>query len=552
MSNIHRYRSTPAPRLPAAVLPSPISSHSEPNPEPGSEGLPRGPSPARGKLDGHLIVSHVQVILTPAESARIREMAARTFAHSVGKLDLATQREVQAALEGHANDCPREDACLRVASASRYTSLPASVRSALLRLVAQDGDSRQFTAAVAGLAESEAFGALPPGQQDALVTAMGRRGMPWDARFALASLAVSSQLAVMRPALREKLIGYAVRDDHSANAGARAAQSTGFAALPPEQQDVLVSAMARAGASTNAQLSLASLAASPGLAGMRAELREQLLRYVTLDNPLSRLAAIKARVLSEEKISPAASAAKLEEFVIRQGGTPEQIGEALYELAPRFAPYQLTTPTRIPRATFERGTAEALEYTVRIGAQRVVVDVTTRPVEPGLHLPRIEEVAKALSALPPALLGRCKRVVVEPLRGKRDADFSSKFGWPEFRAYMTASHDGVIRIFPSLGPVSENELAWSLMHEFGHRLGQDLWGDRASKWEPWASAVAQDKCAPSVYATKPSKLADRLAEDLAESVSLYAAISGGPYEPSIRAMMPARFAILDKLPLTAK
>ena len=108
---------------------------------------------------------------------------------------------------------------------------------------------------------------------------------------------------------------------------------------------------------------------------------------------------------------------------------------------------------------------------------------------------------------------------------------------------MTASKDGNVTIYPDDdGTVpSQDYMNGTMIHETGHTWSYKQWGTDTTKggWVKWQTAMDTDKTSPSNYAT------NTIAEDVAETIQLYASTKGKPAYDEYKAILPNRFAILE-------
>ena len=90
---------------------------------------------------------------------------------------------------------------------------------------------------------------------------------------------------------------------------------------------------------------------------------------------------------------------------------------------------------------------------------------------------------------------------------------------------------------------SVEQLAGSLTHEAGHFDAHARWGadETQAAWAPGRAVMKADELEPSGYARGNAD------EDYAESYRLYFQVKGTPAEAEVRALLPARFQLLDTL-----
>jgi hypothetical protein len=177
------------------------------------------------------------------------------------------------------------------------------------------------------------------------------------------------------------------------------------------------------------------------------------------------------------------------------------------------------------------------------GGLDVPIVQDTRPRPAGEHQHSAQEVATALSHLPPETLRLVHRVVIHSEPNPHDKFWEQEYGRPDFRSYMTAGADGTVDIYPTTHATPEPFLETSLIHESGHLWSNRLLGPdhTGSRWTQWKKAAGADRLAPSNYATSSP------AEDIAETSALYLSTRGTPAFDEYRKLFPNRFAYLDVL-----
>ena len=85
------------------------------------------------------------------------------------------------------------------------------------------------------------------------------------------------------------------------------------------------------------------------------------------------------------------------------------------------------------------------------------------------------------------------------------------------------------------------------MHESAHLMGFEKLGVAGTEkaWSVWLDAMAKDEVAPSTYARiNGSQMG---VEDFAEAATAWVLSQGQPEHEEWRALMPARFLLLDQL-----
>ena len=202
--------------------------------------------------------------------------------------------------------------------------------------------------------------------------------------------------------------------------------------------------------------------------------------------------------------------------------------------------YKVGTPSEVASHTFQSGNAAAMKYEVTIDGKAIPVYMPKPPSATG-NTHSVEEVAKALAALPPEARKVVTHVNVSPAQNPKDADWEKVYNRPGFRSYMTAGAGGVVDIYPSTRKVSQDNMDKSIHHEVGHTVSGQKWGldTTDARWNDWKSASTNDGSAPSKYAQVAPT------EDFAETYALYYQVKGTPAEADARQRFPNRFQVID-------
>ncbi len=213
---------------------------------------------------------------------------------------------------------------------------------------------------------------------------------------------------------------------------------------------------------------------------------------------------------------------------------PEVVSQDLASLMPTPRQASVSGPRKLERFTFEKGVqGPANEYTVTVGNHSVKV---TLPVstQQGLHNATIEQVTRTLARMPAAALREVKEVRVSPSQNPADSFWAKKYNRPDFRSYMTAGREGIVRFYPQPHAFNEKAAASSILHETGH-----VWSYTSRQWKAWDAAAKADGTVVSRYGQSS------LGEDVSETTAIYLATRGTSQFDAYRAIFPNRFAILD-------
>ncbi|HVE86377.1 MAG TPA: hypothetical protein VND93_26155 [Myxococcales bacterium] len=287
-------------------------------------------------------------------------------------------------------------------------------------------------------------------------------------------------------------------------------------------------------------MALATLERTPGWKVLAPEVRRALTALLSgTANPRSQRAAPVAmrqpRRPGWETASPQAQAKALAELLTHPEITPPQMKTEDMPVPRKSAGHSLTQPVPEPGHQFHGAVADAETRTLLIGDQQIPVVAPA-----GTDLARV---ADLVSKLPPELRGQLTSISVNPVPNPDDEYWTKVYGQPVL-AGMSCGAQGLLTIYPHGLEQSDDVLIRNLAHETGHTLSMRWWGGgnvSSPEWSRWKDAMAADVIAPSRYATASP------AEDVAESIATYVMTRGTKAFDEYRAMMPARFAVLDEM-----
>ena len=339
-------------------------------------------------------------------------------------------------------------------------------------------------------------------------------------------------------------------------------QNAEFQKLPPETKEQVGQILVNNQNNIQDVDTIVKLAQTEGFNKLSADEQKRFLNYVGGTN--TEISAPARRELDKILNDPKADTKNPEtfrKFLREQPGLRSVIAEDAKpgEFDDRRRPYTVTGPTDVKDYDgFASGKADALRYEVEIDGRKIPVYLPKNP-DPNETYHTIDEAAKGLAALPAAVRNRVNSVKVEPGRNPNDAHWEKEYGIPNFRSYMTAGADGNINIYP--GKQSQEVMDVSMVHETGHILSGQVLGDTddplrrfkdalgdlfgKTTWNDWKKAMGKDGVYPSEYAKTAAKSSP--GEDFSEALALYVKVKGTPREAEIRAIMPERFALLDKM-----
>lgn len=186
---------------------------------------------------------------------------------------------------------------------------------------------------------------------------------------------------------------------------------------------------------------------------------------------------------------------------------------------------------------------DANVYTLTFDDGQVIKVFAPVTMGPEMAWHSIDQIEEAVSKLPDASRKVAADVTMNAIENPDDARWAVAFNDPNFHSYMTASKDGNVTIYPDDdGTVqSQDYMNGTMIHETGHTWSYKQWGTDTTKggWVKWQTAMDTDKTSPSNYAT------NTIAEDVAETIQLYASTKGKPAYDEYKAILPNRFAILE-------
>ena len=259
-----------------------------------------------------------------------------------------------------------------------------------------------------------------------------------------------------------------------------------------------------------------------------------------LEKAVRQQAASSFSLATSKRTSPIASKKELKFLLTTQLGLPFSHCGRLPPVAlrPTFHSRRLDPPQVLEGVGYQ--------YNVRIGTQEILFSLPEHP-HPGLKIPDLQSVARAIAATPDPTRALLKRVVFQPEPNEEapSATFAVPLRVPD-TLYVYPVTPGELAHLPARTQSGYDD---AVGHEFNHLFAKSFSSPadvEAGKIWPlgWEAACIKDAFAPSGYSTTEEPGA--YAEDFAEARLLYVRTRGDPaHSAELRALMPNRWALLD-------
>jgi hypothetical protein len=229
----------------------------------------------------------------------------------------------------------------------------------------------------------------------------------------------------------------------------------------------------------------------------------------------------------------------LEAVLTDKAASPALIDETVPANTTKYA---LTGPADHKGYAFAGGTADAEIWQCQFVDSVQFEVVAPKAPTAGLHYHTVQQAADAASYLPKPARAVIKTVLLNTQVNPDDAYWAVQYKDPNFHSYMTAGAAGVVTIYPDKNALpGDNYMRGTMIHETGHTWSYQTWGQDTTKggWVRWQAAMTSDKVSISGYAMAS------IAEDVSETITGYVSTKGSPKFAEYKAIVPARFAILD-------
>lgn len=298
----------------------------------------------------------------------------------------------------------------------------------------------------------------------------------------------------------------------------------------------------------DARVAVTLASASDGWSTLDAAYQGQLTSLLGGEtNTLSRAARRHVQMYLSDpgwSTQPAEAQANiLRDLLSESDARPALVDEPHPDIEP--AAHSLTGPVLEAGHAFRGVAADADVWTVTFteGGHTVTIYAPHAPDPTAGHHYTVQQAVHALVRLPAANRAVVHTITLNAARNPDDAYWAVEYGDPNFESFMTAGAAGDVTIYPSQGGgMTQGYTDDTMVHETGHSWSRSQWGDdtSAAAWQPWRDAMARDRISVSNYATAS------IDEDVAETVQVFNTSKGTPQHAEYRAMVPARFAILDR------
>ena len=236
----------------------------------------------------------------------------------------------------------------------------------------------------------------------------------------------------------------------------------------------------------------------------------------------------------------AQQATTLAGLVSAEGAIPALVTE---QVATAPVAYDLQGPTEQPGYAFHGTAADAEVWTARYTDSVQFQIAAPKAPQAGFHYHTVQQAAESAGYLPKPTRSVITTVLLNPVVNPDDAYWAVEYNDPDFHSYMTAGADGVVTIYPDTSSLpDDNYMRGTMIHETGHTWSYRTWGEDTTqgKWVDWQTAMTNDKVAVSGYAHAS------IAEDVAETITVYVSTQGTPQFDEYCSIVPHRFAMLDQ------
>lgn len=327
--------------------------------------------------------------------------------------------------------------------------------------------------------------------------------------------------------------------------------------LPAQTQVQAALAMHRNAGDAQALDQLGKLTDSPAFRGLNEDQQKQALALFGYDTAVSQAARGKL-----DGIDLGDSGA-LRKFLLTEARPTDLWRDAAPDSGvadSRRKPYEISGPDSVDYE-FPSGTEPdksvkepALKYTVHVDGREIEVIVPAGDArEDGKSYPSVDQIAKGLAAQQSPSIAATDKVVVNPHTPKETDEHGNVV---DSGADMYAS-GGAFYVNPhgADSPRAQKDFDFTFMHETAHLVEQPSgpfglpleWNLAVQKDQLFSTHYADDRYVPDGGAAVDRDLGIDPGEDFAEAYMTYHLVKGTPDEAQMRALMPERFAILDRM-----
>lgn len=327
--------------------------------------------------------------------------------------------------------------------------------------------------------------------------------------------------------------------------------------LPLQTQVQAALAMHRTAGDEAALVQVGKLIDSPAFRGLNEDQQKQALALFGNDTAVSQ--AARGKLDGVDLDDPAS----LRKFMLTEARPTDLWRDAAPDSGvadSRRKPYEISGPQTLdyefPSGSEPGKNVEepALKYTVHVDGREIEVIVPASDArDDSKSYPTVDQIAKGLAAQPSPSLAATDKVVVNPHTPKETDEHGKVV---DSGADMYAS-GGAFYINPhgADSPRVQKDFDFTFMHETAHLAEQPgkvfgvalEWNLAVQKDQLFSTHYADDRYVDDGSGTVKGDLGIDPGEDFAEAYMTYHLVKGTPDEAQMRALMPERFAILDRM-----
>jgi hypothetical protein len=474
------------------------------------------------------------------------------------RLPADTKKQVQAQLDG-AKDGDSRINVSQLSVGDGFSKLSAADQKQMLDTLGKNPSNREYGNALHGLAESQNFAKLDPETRRQVLDGIGKSGDP-KAAANYRDLADSEGFGKLGKAHQKEALDTLGKNPSNEKLASDVKELAGkdeFRKLSDETQSKAFDKMQKYPDVEGwaQRKAISDISTSPGFAGLNQKEQNKLLDLTGNKNAqVSDYAKtdlwVKMQGDGYKNASAADQTKQLRAYMNNQEYAPASAHSPENFYDDKRVPYKLTGPKDVGKKGFQTGFADAQTYDMEVDGRHIEIQAPKNPNPKNGNYVPAEDIAKGISALPKESRDRVQRVVIQKDGNADDAYWRSKPGYgKDHSSWMTCGADGKVSVYPSGSTSSQHQIDSALQHEVGHAISGKAWGSdtNGKAWDEWKAAIKSDNTVASKYA-KASP-----AEDFSETLVLYNQVHGKhPDEEELRALMPERFRLMDRVLASGK